>query len=163
MHEHHPMVLEHTMTDSSQDYLDRPAYDVGFLRYVAAGSAFILTPVFLLMMLTESDFTLWIGLLWISVPVIVFLVPYLLVIPAVVSLTVDRVEVRHGVWTLKIPYSVIEYCEIVPAPPSWVNNHYMFPNAQWVHVRKDKGLFKSWYIPATSATSLTLAIRKRRE
>ena len=89
--------IEQVMSDSSLIYSDRPAYDVGFLRYAAAGSAFILAPVFLLVMMTESTFALWIGLLWISVRVIIFLVPYLLVIPAVVSLTDNAVEARQGV------------------------------------------------------------------
>ena len=28
-------------------------------------------------------------------------------------------------------------------------------------IRKNKGIVKSWYIPATSATKLTLAIREK--
>ncbi|MHA1906767.1 MAG: hypothetical protein ACW98Y_05710 [Candidatus Thorarchaeota archaeon] len=149
------------MSNYPEGYIDSPTHDVHFLRYVAAGSLFILSPVFIILMLTEISFALWIGLAWIMIPVIIFLVPYVLVVPAIITTTDSTLLARHGKRTLKFPFSIMEYCEIIEAPPSWVNNHYLFPNAQWVHIRKSKGFFKSWYIPATSATKLTLAIREK--
>ena len=151
------------MSGLEETYSDRPVYDVQFLRYVAAGSVFIMSPVFILLMLTESAYAIWIGLLWLAVPACIFVVPYLLVIPALITMKDTTLVVRHGKWTMRFPNSIIDYEEIVQAPPTWVNNHYMFPSAQWVHIRKTKGIFKSWYIPATSATRLILAIRKMRE
>ena len=147
------------MIKENEDYVDRPDYDVGFLKVAAAGSAFILAPVFLSLMFSEPQYFGWIFLLWILVPICVIAVPYMLVIPAVITIDNMMVNARHGVWTLKIPLHIVEYTEIVSAPPSWVNNHYMFPNAQWVHFRKTKGLIKSWYVPATSATQLILTVR----
>ncbi|MHA2423861.1 MAG: hypothetical protein ACXAEF_03680 [Candidatus Thorarchaeota archaeon] len=148
------------MSNYPEGYIDSPEYDVHFLKYAAGGSVFILSPVFIIMMLTEVSYALWIGLAWIMIPITVFLIPYLLVVPAIVTTTKSSLLARHGKRTLKFPYSIIEYFEIVETPPTWVNNHYMFPNAQWIHIRKNKGLFKSWYIPATSATKLMLALRE---
>lgn len=147
------------MSARAHEYIDRPDYDSHFLKIATAGSMFILAPVFILLMVSESQYFGWLLLLWISVPVCIFSIPYLLVIPAVITVDHTRIVAKHGLWKLKIPLRVIEYTEIVAAPPSWVNNHYMFPNAQWVHFRKTKGLFKSWYVPATSATRFILAVQ----
>ena len=149
------------MSNYPEGYIDSPQYDVGFLRYTAAGALFILSPVFVMLMITEVAYVFWIALAWLMVPLCIFLVPYLLVVPAYITTTDSVLIARHGKWTLKFPYSNIEYSEIIEHPPTWVNNHYMFPNAQWVHIRKNKGIVKSWYIPATSATKLTLAIREK--
>jgi hypothetical protein len=100
-------------------------------------------------------------LIMFSVPIIIIITPPLLIVPAIITVTGDRVTIKHGLRTIRIRHSDITFYDIVSYPPSWVNNQYMFPNVQWLMIRKKSGLYKSWYIPTTNATQLMLAIQSR--
>ena len=143
-------------------FTDKPPYDSVFIRSAAFAAAFVLAPVFLIILFTEPDFALVVGLVWLCIPIIIIAIPHLLVVPADITLTQKAIRVKHGVWSITIPLDEIEQCDVVPYPPWWANFQYYYPNAQWVHITKSKGRLDWWYIPTTSATQLVLAIRGAR-
>ncbi len=140
-------------------FTDKPPYDSVFIKAAAFAAAFVLAPVFLILLFTEPDFVVLFGLVWICTPVIIIAIPYLLVVPANIILTQKAIRVKHGVWSITIPLDEIEHCEVVAYPPWWANFQHYFPNAQWMQIAKSKGRLDWWYIPTTSATQLILAIR----
>lgn len=139
-------------------FSDTPPYDRVFIRAIAAGVFFVMSPVFLLLFYTASDLAAWALILWIGVPVIVMVIPYLFIIPAHITITRDRLQVRHGLWSIRIPIEQIALAEVVEYPPWWANFQYFFPNAQWVHLEKSSGKLGWWYIPTSSAAECVLAI-----
>ena len=151
------------MTSEATVFTDRPPYDSELIRMMAFAGTFIMAPVFLLIIFTEPEYAIALGLIWISVPLIVIAVPYLLMVPALITLTTKSITVKHGIWKITIPLLEIEKCEVVSLPPWWANFQHVYPNAQWVHITKSKGRLDWWYIPTTSATQLVLAIRRAQE
>ncbi|MHA1882118.1 MAG: hypothetical protein ACTSUO_03645 [Candidatus Thorarchaeota archaeon] len=141
-------------------FADKPPYDSVFIRAIAFAMAFVMAPVFLIIMFTEPNFALLVGLVWLFIPIFVISIPYLLVVPADITLTQKAIRVKHGVWSITIPLDQIEQCDVIQYPPWWANFQHYYPNAQWIQIAKSKGRLNWWYIPTTNATQLVLAIRR---
>ncbi len=151
------------MTEEIVILQDKPPYDHVFIRAIAFACFFVMSPVFILIFLMEPTWGYWGLILWIIVPLFVYSVPYLLVVPTKVVVTRNQVWVKHGrLWRIKIPIEAITGSEVMDYPPWWANFQYFYPTAQWVHITKTSGVLKWWYIPATSATQLVLSIRQAR-
>lgn len=148
------------MNSNEALFVDRPPYDVVLARAVSFAAFFVLSPVFILMAYTEPSYTGWLILLWLFIPLFIIAIAYLLIIPGQITVTRKNVTSKHGAWSVKIPLAHIQDLEVLRYAPWWVNFQHFYPNAQWVHVTKSRGLLKWWYIPATSATQLVVAIRK---
>jgi hypothetical protein len=142
-------------------FSDTPPYESMFIRAVAAGVFFVMSPIFILLFFIASELALWALVLWIGVPVIVIVIPYLLIIPAHITITRETLHVRHGLWSIRIPLKQIALSEVVEYPPWWANFQYFFPNAQWIRLEKSSGRLGWWYLPTSSAAECVLAIHGR--
>ena len=149
------------MTPEDPILLDFPPYDSTFIRAIAFGCFFVLSPVFIMIYLFEPNWGYWSLILWLIVPAFVYSIPYLLVVPTKVALTEEQLYIKHGkLWTIKIPIANIINSEVMDQPPWWGNFQYFYPYAQWVHITKTSGLLSWWYLPTTSAARVVLDIQR---
>jgi len=147
------------MTIEETVLTDFPPYDSTFIRAIAFGCFFVLSPVFIMIFLFEPDWGYWGLILWIIVPAFVYSIPYLLAVPTKIVLTDERLRIKHGkLWTIDIPVEKITSSEVMDHAPWWANFQYFYPYAQWVHITKSSGFLSWWYVPTTSATQLVLKI-----
>ncbi len=152
------------MKTTDVHFTDEPPYDAEFVRVIAFACFFVLSPVFILLFLFDTSIGVWALLLWIIVPLLVYSIPYLLVVPTHILITPELLQIKHGLtWTIKIPVSSITDTKILEYPPMWANFQYFYPYAQWVRLSKTSGWLSWWYVPTTSATQLVLVLSKIKE
>ena len=155
---------EKKLSDKEQIlFEDTPSYDRTLIAVAVAMPIVIMGPVFFLLAYSEPALSQVAFMLFILVPVIILVFPFALAVPTSVMVSRSGVSVKHGLFLrIRVPSSRIISSEIKP-PPWWFNLYYLYPNAQWVHIRKSHGLLKWWYIPTKSARRLVVALEEIRE
>ncbi len=137
---------------------DSPPYDATYIRIGGVMVIVILGPVLFLIAYSEPVLIpLSLGLV-ILIPLIVIGAPYIFGVPARVAVDESGARVRHGLVTINMPAEDINQVEIQD-PPWWLSIWYLFPDAQWVRIRKSRGLLKWWYFPTTSAVRFIDAVK----
>ncbi|MGY5874393.1 MAG: hypothetical protein RTU30_01495 [Candidatus Thorarchaeota archaeon] len=149
------------MSDVNDQVLlkDCPPYDATYIRVGGAMVIVILGPVLFLIAYSEPVLIpLSIGLV-VLIPLIVVGAPYTFGVPARVVVDKSGAKVRHGLVTIRMPAGDISQVDI-QNPPWWLSIWYLFPDAQWVRIRKSRGLLKWWYFPATNAVKFIDAVKE---
>ena len=151
---------DETMSESEDTVVlqDHPSYDVMYIRAGAAMVVTILAPVFFLLAYSEPALTPLSVILVILIHLLVIGAPYIFGVPGRVIVSKGGAKVSHGMVTINMPADEIHHLEI-RNPPWWLSVWYLFPEAQWVLLRKREGLLKWWYFPTTNAVKFIEAVK----
>ncbi len=152
------------MSDKEQIlFEDTPPYDRTLIAVAVAMPMVIMGPVFLLLAYSEPALSGVALLLFIIVPVIILVFPFTLAVPTSVLVSKSGILIKHGLFLrIRVSSGRIISSEL-KSPPWWFNLYYLYPTAQWVHIKKSSGLLKWWYIPTKSARRLMVALEEIRE
>ena len=155
---------EKKLSDKEQIlFEDTPLYDRTLIAVAVVMPIVIMGPIFFLLAYSEPALSQIAFMLFILVPLIILAFPFALAVPTSVMVSRSGILIKHGlILRIRVSSSHIISSELKP-PPWWFSLYYLYPNAQWVHIRKSRGLLKWWYIPTKSARRLMAVIEEIRE